>query len=74
MAHRKGLWKQDLTTRLETLLKTDTRTRTAVTAYVFGTLTWPQLAELHVVLYPFAPHPGILARAAVLRLQQLQGN
>jgi hypothetical protein len=73
MAIRTGLWKQEeATKRLETLLRTDTRTRAAVTAFMFGTLTWAQLAELHVVLYPFAPHPGMLARAAVLRLQQLQ--
>jgi hypothetical protein len=73
VANREGLWQQeDFTKRLITLLKTDTRARTAATAYCFGTLTWPQLCELHVLLYPFAPHPGILMRAAVTRLQQLQ--
>lgn len=56
---------------MDKLLKRDNRIRVAVAAYLQGQLSLLQMAQLHVVMWPFVPNLTILAKAAMARLQQL---
>jgi transcription initiation factor TFIID subunit TAF12 len=54
-AYKRHLGKQqDFTRRMTALLNTDMRMRVAVMAYMFGCFTWPQMAELHVLTWPYS--------------------
>jgi hypothetical protein len=59
---------QDFTRRMTALLNTDMRIRLAVVAYVLGSFTWLQLAELHVLTWPYSPNATVLCEAAVAHL------
>jgi Leu/Phe-tRNA-protein transferase len=54
------------------LLNTDMRMRVAVMAYMFGCFTWPQMAELHVLTWPYSPNAAVLCQAAVAQLAEQQ--
>ncbi|WIA32463.1 hypothetical protein OEZ86_003283 [Tetradesmus obliquus] len=77
LAYRSSLLQQEQrANRMRLLMGKEAFIRTWFASYLYGQLSWPQLARMHALMFPFYPVPFVFLAevAAMVEQQQQQGK